>query len=347
MGMERRLQDLERKFENKERYGHITDVKFENQRWYVKMNDGEDMTPSGQESKAAGADDTFKSDWQPWQSFSHGTIKVSKPPKKGMPVVLRSSGGNAELSVVEPYHYGPDNPSPHGKEDEVVTLIEDEDEQKKEGGSSGQDGEQGQSDKFNKWTRETKDTNHLIIQKKKQQDDGGDDSSSQSQASGTDSVNEKGGKKKQKSRKIPEVDADGDDKTVQVKTTKDGQLTTVGKKKAKVEYTDEYVNLKFGDKKADVKLTDTDLTVLFGENKSSMKFTDDAIEMKQGDSTAWKMSNGKLEVTIGGTSWTLDGEGWKQTGGKVSHDGNNIGGSHKHLNVMPGPGQTGLPIPIA
>ena len=47
--MERRLQDLQRKFENKERLGKIVDVKFENQRWMVKMNDGEDQGASGGE----------------------------------------------------------------------------------------------------------------------------------------------------------------------------------------------------------------------------------------------------------------------------------------------------------
>jgi hypothetical protein len=70
--LERRLQDIERKFENKERMGQIVDVKFENHRWYVKLNDGDDLQPSGSQSNAdpMKGEGTFKSDWQPWKSFS-------------------------------------------------------------------------------------------------------------------------------------------------------------------------------------------------------------------------------------------------------------------------------------
>jgi hypothetical protein len=177
--MERRLQDLERKFQNKERLGKIVDVKFEKQRWYVKMNDGSDSNPSGGDSGAAagggGGHDTFKSDWQPWQSFSHGTIKMSVPPKKGQYALMRSIGGTPELSTVEPHHYGPENPSPHGEKDEVVKLIEDDEDQQQSGGAGGGGGQAsgaggsggGQSqDKFSTWMRETKDLHHLIIQKK-------------------------------------------------------------------------------------------------------------------------------------------------------------------------------------
>jgi hypothetical protein len=180
--MERRLQDLERQFQNKERLGKIVDVKFESQRWYVKLNDGSDDQPSGSGGGAGGAgggdgQDTFKSDWQPWKSFSHGTIKMSVPPKKGQYALMRSVGGMPELSTVEPHHYGPENPSPHDKEHEVVKLIEDEDDDQQQGGgqggAGGSGGASGQSeDKWNSWQRETKDTHHLIIRKKESQQSG-------------------------------------------------------------------------------------------------------------------------------------------------------------------------------
>jgi len=117
MAYERRLQDLETRLANMSRYGDVTDVKFdkEKKRWYVKMQDGE------------GENTTFKSDWLPWKSFSHGSIKVSMPPKKGMKIAMLAPGGQPELAYAEPFHYGPDAPSPHDKEDEVVMTIEGED----------------------------------------------------------------------------------------------------------------------------------------------------------------------------------------------------------------------------
>jgi hypothetical protein len=171
--MERRMQDLERKIQGKERLGKIVDVKFEKQRWYVKLNDGQDDTPSGSGGKRG---DTVKSDWQPWKSFSHGTIKSSVPPKKGQYALLRGVNGMMELATAEPYHYGPETPSPHDKPDEVVHLVEDEEDQKNggqqggsfggAGGASADGGQQGGNDKYSTWQRVTKNLHHLIIQKK-------------------------------------------------------------------------------------------------------------------------------------------------------------------------------------
>jgi hypothetical protein len=173
--MERRLQDLERKIQGKERLGKIVDVKFEKNRWYVKLNDGQDESPSGSGGKRG---DTVKSDWQPWKSFSHGTIKSSVPPKKGQYALLRGVNGMMELATAEPYHYGPENPSPHDKPDEIVHLIEDDENEQQQGGQGGQagggsmsamsegGGEGGGGGKYNTWQRITKDLHHLIIQKK-------------------------------------------------------------------------------------------------------------------------------------------------------------------------------------
>jgi hypothetical protein len=146
------MQDLERKFDNTQRFGKITAVKFEKDRWYVKMNDGSDQTPSGSQSSAdpMGGEGTFKSDWQPWQSHSHGTIKFSVPPKVGQQALIRSINGTPELSTVEPFHYGPQTPSPHGKQDETVGLIHEKEDQQH-------------------WQHANKDTNHLIIKTKKKQ----------------------------------------------------------------------------------------------------------------------------------------------------------------------------------
>ncbi|MCB1466642.1 MAG: phage baseplate assembly protein V [Rhizobiaceae bacterium] len=113
MQIERRMQDIERKLENKQRQGKVTEVKFDQdkKRWYAKMEEG-----SG--------DETLKTDWMPWKSFSHGAIKFSVPPRVGQRVTLNSPNGELEQGVLEPFHYGPDDPSPHDKQDEIFVRVE-------------------------------------------------------------------------------------------------------------------------------------------------------------------------------------------------------------------------------
>ena len=129
MQIERRLQDLERKTENKQRQGKVSDVKYdkEKKRWYAKMEEGSD-------------DELLKTDWLPWKSFSHGTIKFSVPPRKGQRVCINSPNGDIEQGVLEPFHYGPDDPSPHDKENEVFMRVEAPNDQQ-------QGGQQDKSDK--------------------------------------------------------------------------------------------------------------------------------------------------------------------------------------------------------
>ncbi|BCM87727.1 phage baseplate assembly protein V [Methylobacterium indicum] len=132
---EKRLQDLERNFQNMSRRGQVTEVKFdkEKKRWYVKMADGE-------------GDDAFKSDWLPWKSMSHGSIRLSVPPRKGQLVEMRSPGGTPEMACCEPWHYNPENPSPHDKEDEIfLTVQAPEDKDENKDGDKGSEGGSGAS----------------------------------------------------------------------------------------------------------------------------------------------------------------------------------------------------------
>lgn len=62
------------------------------------------------------------------------------------------------------------------------------------------------------------------------------------------------------------------------------------------------------------------------------------------------MTGGKLKITApeielvaGGHSQKLTGSGSTFTGGRVEHDGNNIGKDHKHRDVVPGGALTGIP----
>lgn len=50
------------------------------------------------------------------------------------------------------------------------------------------------------------------------------------------------------------------------------------------------------------------------------------------------------EVKVGGVTMKISGEGVAITGGRVSHDDLNIGSTHKHRDVMPGAGLTGIPV---
>jgi hypothetical protein len=124
------------------------------------------------------------------------------------------------------------------------------------------------------------------------------------------------------------------------------------------------VKVQFKDKKAMVKWTENDLTTQMGEDDKSkmvmtendvtvtqggdgatkIKWTKDDLTISQGGSTSWKMSDGKIEIGVGGTSWTLDSSGWAQTGGSVAHDGKLIDSTHKHDGVIPGAGLTGVPF---
>lgn len=193
--MERRLQDLETRLANSSRYGVVTDVKFDDdkKRWYAKMQDGE------------GDDTTFKSNWLPWKSFSHGTVGVSQPPRKGQKVTYSAPGGQPELAYVEPHHNDPDNPSPDGKQDEIHRVVETAPD--KEG------------DKYEHWKHETDQGYHIVVRKKEQQ--------AQAAAAPAGDEKEAEGKAK-RTRKMPEIGEEGAEGAVQIKTTKDGVLITVG-----------------------------------------------------------------------------------------------------------------------
>ena len=51
-----------------------------------------------------------------------------------------------------------------------------------------------------------------------------------------------------------------------------------------------------------------------------------------------------VTFTCGGTTVVIDAGGVTVTGGKVKHDGKNIGSTHRHTDVLSGPGNTGLPV---
>lgn len=58
-----------------------------------------------------------------------------------------------------------------------------------------------------------------------------------------------------------------------------------------------------------------------------------------------ELSDDSITATIGGVTWTFSSAGFKQEGGAMGHDGKDIGKTHKHIEVMPGPSTTGIPTP--
>lgn len=66
--------------------------------------------------------------------------------------------------------------------------------------------------------------------------------------------------------------------------------------------------------------------------------------VKIGDAVITHKAGG-LVIEVGGTKFEFTSAGFKQTGGKIEHDGKNVGSDHTHTGVMPGASDTGPPNP--
>ena len=56
-----------------------------------------------------------------------------------------------------------------------------------------------------------------------------------------------------------------------------------------------------------------------------------------------RVANGALVIEVGGVTHTISGEGVSTTGGRMEHDGRNIGSTHVHGGVEPGGADTAEP----
>lgn len=57
-----------------------------------------------------------------------------------------------------------------------------------------------------------------------------------------------------------------------------------------------------------------------------------------------RIADGKLLVTVGGVTVSISADGFKVVGGKVEHNDKDIGDTHKHGKVTPGPSPTDVPV---
>lgn len=81
-------------------------------------------------------------------------------------------------------------------------------------------------------------------------------------------------------------------------------------------------------------------------------FTDEnAAPSGNGDATVFTLGPvtvtviaGGATIQVGGVSVEITGSGVAITGGEVTHNGTDIGDTHKHDGITPGPAETGTPV---
>lgn len=297
-----RLQRMERRFENTDRQGKVSEVKYdkEKKRWYAKLkDDGGDGKP-------------FDSDWLPWKSFSHGAISFSVPPRVGQDVSMRSPAGYPEQAYMEAYHYGPDTPSPHDKEDEVVMQIvkpkkKDEGSSQTSGSSSSSSASSGSSSSQSSETEE-QDPPALRIR-----------------ATNGGYVLTVGqlGSSKEASASDGDGASKGEKNTFQMTIGRDQQVITCGKFKGVVG-------------KDGAKLT-------WGD-KVGFELKDGQIEQFV-DGAKQTLTKDNIVSKLGQSSHTLSDGLFQVAGGAIKHDDRNIGKGHVHSGVMTGGSKTQQPDP--
>lgn len=315
---ERRFQDLEMRLQNMHRIGQVKEVKYdkEKKRWFAKMVDGPGK-------------DGFESDWLPWNTFAHGGMQVSVPPKVGQSVQMQSPGGNPETAVMSAYHTNPDNPSPSDKEDEVV--IQFTKPKKKE---NSEDKDSKENVVGNKGESGSKDAYSTDAQQK-------GESTLRVKATNDGFVFTMG--KVGKGENASATDGDGKDeddkKTFQMTVSRDGKTITNGKFKAVIGK--DGAKMTWGDK-VGFELKDGQIEQFVDGAKQTL--TKDNIVSQLGDAKQ-TMTKDKLTTVVGGVEQVLDTAKFQINGGAIKHDSKNIGKDHIHAGVQMGPGKTQAPEP--
>lgn len=80
----------------------------------------------------------------------------------------------------------------------------------------------------------------------------------------------------------------------------------------------------------------------FSEGNASPSGAGDQHVMTFGSVTITLTGDG-VTIASGGVSVVIDGSGLSVTGGQVTHNGTDIGDSHTHSGITPGPSRTGDP----
>lgn len=80
------------------------------------------------------------------------------------------------------------------------------------------------------------------------------------------------------------------------------------------------------------------------QNPPPAQGADEAVLLENGQ-TRIVVKNGLIQLKSSGVELKFTPQGAAFTGGKITHDGKNIGSEHKHKDVEPGGGQSGPPVP--
>jgi phage baseplate assembly protein gpV len=78
----------------------------------------------------------------------------------------------------------------------------------------------------------------------------------------------------------------------------------------------------------------------FGNVRATIK--DDLTRVVVGG-TEFEITSGRVHIKVDGVTVEITGGGVSVTGGRVEHDGKNIGSTHIHGGVVPGGGLTDVP----
>jgi hypothetical protein len=79
----------------------------------------------------------------------------------------------------------------------------------------------------------------------------------------------------------------------------------------------------------------------YGNVRATIK--DDLVKIEIGGLTL-ELTGNHMRLSVGGAVWKLSGAGYAQAGGGMGHDGQDVGSTHRHPDVEPGPAQTGTPV---
>lgn len=80
----------------------------------------------------------------------------------------------------------------------------------------------------------------------------------------------------------------------------------------------------------------------YGNVRATVK--DDLVKVVVGG-CSFEVTSSHVKVSVGGVTHTITGQGVFTDGGRVDHDGMNIGKDHKHKDVESGSSLTGVPVP--
>lgn len=105
-----RIQEIERRFENRERTGTIAEIDAKKGLARVKLGEDEQGKP-------------YLSPWVPWKETAMGAIKTHFPPSVGEQVKIVSESGDMTDAVIDTSLPSSANPRPHDQAGEAMIKI--------------------------------------------------------------------------------------------------------------------------------------------------------------------------------------------------------------------------------